>query len=143
MTRRERNSRLKCLDPYAELSDLISSWVRHDLHAATGGLGYPSHSLNFDRVQVHASSIDPTGYCARDHSLVAASVNALAATDGNLFAALAMYYKPWMIESLKDRGFPMAPSQTFYDRLVRAHAWVQSTMDAKRTRVDERSVALG
>lgn len=134
MTRRHRNARLKCLDPFAELCELIERWVIHDMEAASGGLGYPRRSLNAVNIRVLASSIDPTGYSAQDHRQVAAAVEALGAGDEELFAALCMYYKPWMLVALSERGYPQAPSQTFYDRLVRAHRWVQSELDANKSR---------
>lgn len=134
MTRRNRNSRLKCLDPYTELVELIERWVMHDLEAASGGLGYPRRSLNAVNIRVLASSIDPTGYSAQDYRQVGAAVEALAPADPDLFAALSMYYKPWMLRALIDRGYPFAPSQTYYDRLVRAHRWVQSELDANKSR---------
>lgn len=129
MTRRSRNARIQCLDPYAELCELIERWVIYDLKAATGGLGYPRKSLDFSFIQSLASSIDPTGYSAQDHGALAAAVHLLADTDEKLFAAIAMYYKPWMIAGFEARGFPRAPDQTFYNRLVRAHAWLQSELD--------------
>lgn len=134
MTRRNRNCRLKCLDPYTELVELIERWVIHDMEAASGGLGYPRRSLNAVHIQVLASSIDPTGYSAQDYRQVAAAVEALSTADADLFAALCMYYKPWMLLALSERGYPQAPSQTFYDRLVRAHRWVQSELDANKSR---------
>lgn len=132
MTRRHKNARLKCLDPYTELVELIERWVIHELHEASGGLGYPRSSLKVISVQVMASSIDPTGYSAQDHSHVADAVEELGKTDDKLFAAICMYYKPWMLPSLIQRGYPEAPSQTFYDRLVRAHSWLESAVCAKR-----------
>lgn len=141
MTRRSRNQRLKCLDPFAELVELIERWVIHDLKYATGGLGYPSKSLDFTMIYSPASSIDPTGYSAEDHSEVASVVMSLAEVDGDLFAAVAMYYKPWMLQSLIDKGYPQAPSQTFYDRLVRAHRWLDSELSVKKSRRRLESVA--
>lgn len=132
MTRRHKNARLKCLDAYTELVEMIERWVIHDLHAATGGLGYPRQSLQVASIQVLASSIDPTGYSAQDHRHVAEAVEALGKTDDKLFAAICMYYKPWMLRDLIARGYPEAPSQTFYDRLVRAHSWIDSTICAKK-----------
>lgn len=128
MTRRHRNARIQCLDPYAELCELIERWVIYDLKSATGGLGYPRKSLDFTMIYSPASSIDPTGYSAEDHGAVAKIVATLSEADPKLFAAVAMYYKPWMIESFKERGFPTAPDQTFYNRLVRAHAWMLSEL---------------
>lgn len=132
MTRRHKNARLKCLDPYTELVELIERWVIHDLHEASGSLGYPRQSLQVANIRVLASSIDPTGYSAEDHRVVAEAVESLGATDDKLFAAVCMYYKPWMLRALAERGYPEAPTQTFYDRLVRAHSWIDSTICAKR-----------
>jgi len=128
VTRRHRNARIQCLDPYAELCELIERWVVYDIKSATGGLGYPRKSLDFTMIYSPASSIDPTGYSAEDHGAVAKVVNTLSEADPKLFAAVAMYYKPWMIESFKERGYPSAPDQTFYNRLVRAHAWMLSEL---------------
>lgn len=128
MTRRSKNARLKCLDHYAELVELIERWVIHDLKEASGGLGYPRTSLHVVNIQVIASSVDPTGYSAEDHRRVADAVQALGREDEKLFAAICMYYKPWMLAALVERGYPQAPSQTFYDRLVRAHRWIESTI---------------
>lgn len=129
MTRRNKNARIQCLDPYVELCELIERWVVYDIKWATGALGYPRKSLDFSFIQSPASSIDPTGYSAQDHGTLAAAVNRLAEEDEKLFAAIAMYYKPWTIRSFEERGYPRAPDQTFYNRLVRGHAWLQSEMD--------------
>ena len=128
MTRRNRNARIQCLDPYTELCELIERWVIYDIKACTGALGYPRKSLDFSFIQSPASSIDPTGYAAQDHGDMASVVNRLAETDEKLFAAVAMYYKPWTIVGYEERGFPRAPAQTFYNRLVRAHSWMHSEM---------------
>jgi hypothetical protein len=133
MTRRHKNAaRLQCLEPYAELCDLITQWVTRDMAEAAGALGYPHQSLQAVNIRVLASSIDPTGYSAQDHAAVANAVNALSLADEKLFAAVAMYYKPWMIPAMVERGHPQAPDQTFYNRLVRAHAWLQSEVDANQ-----------
>lgn len=131
MTRRKTSARLQCLDHYAELCELIERWVVHDLKAVTGGLGFPRKSLDFTFIQSQASSIDPTGYSAEDHRTVEASVMRLAEHDDELFAAVSMYYKPWTIIGCVARGYPRAPVQTFYDRLVRAHAWLASELRAE------------
>lgn len=128
MTRRKASARIQCLDHYSELCELIERWVVHDLQSVTGGLGYPRKSLDFAFVQSPASSIDPTGYSAEDHRTVEASVLKLAEHDDGLFAAVSMYYKPWTIIGCVARGYPRAPCQTFYDRLVRAHAWLASEL---------------
>jgi len=127
--------RLRCLDPYSELCELIERWVIRDIKAAAGALGYPRKSLDFSFIQSPASCIDPTGYSAQDHSVIATAVDRLAHEDESLFATIAMYYKPWTIAGFVERGFPRAPDQTFYNRLVRAHRWLQSEMlDELKTR---------
>jgi len=128
MTRRSRNRRIQILDPYAELCELIERWVVYDIKRVTGALGYPRKSLDFSFKYSPASSIDPTGYCAEDHSDIASAVEMLAEIDGKLFAALAMYYRPWTIQAYEERGFPRAPDQTFYNRLLRAHSWLHAEM---------------
>lgn len=135
MTRRHKNApRLQCLDPYADLCELIDRWVVRDIKYITGSLGYPRKSLDFSFIQSPASSIDPTGYSAQDHGAIVVAVNRLAEEDEPLFAAMAMYYKPWTIPGFQERGFPRAPDQTFYNRLVRAHRWLQSELDCELRR---------
>src|SRR5574337_1137 len=134
MTRRNRNAILQCLDPYYDLVRLIERWMIHDIKAQSGALGYPTRSYALDRVQVLASSVDPMGYSRADYADVESAFNQLRTDDLELFAAASMYYKPWCIPVMTAAGFHAAPNQTFYNRLVRAHAWIRSEIDAKKSR---------
>lgn len=121
--------RLAILDRYADLCRLLETWVVHEVQATAGTLGYPRQAAGFGQGQVRqAGYVDPTGYSAWDHRAVARSVDALAHADRDLYAAVQCYYMPWTVQGLVDEGFPFPPirSQTYYDRLERAHAWLQS-----------------
>jgi len=121
--------RLAILDRYADLCKLIEMWVIHEVQATAGSLGYPKKAAGFGEGQARqAGYVDPTGYSAWDHRAVARAVDSLAAADRELFAAVQCYYMPWTVPSLLEAGFPFPPnrSQTYYDRLERAHAWLQS-----------------
>lgn len=121
--------RLAILDRYADLCKLIEMWVRHELQATTGSLGYPRQSAGFGEGQARqAGYVDPTGYSAWDHRAVERSLNALAHAEPDLWAAVKMHYMTWTIPAMMSQGHPFPPrcAQTYYDRLTRAHAWLNS-----------------
>lgn len=121
--------RLSILDRYADLCKLIELWVVHEMQATSGSLGYPKKSPGFGEGQARqAGYVDPTGFSAWDHRAVANAIDALSKHDQHLFAAVKMHYMAWTIPALIDAGFPFPPdrAQTFYDRLQRAHAWLDS-----------------
>jgi hypothetical protein len=116
----------------AWLVSLLSQWALHDLRSQTGGLGYASGSSWMRGLKSSpASSIDPTGYAARDFRDVEAAMQDLMQTGTNLWAALMMYYRPWVIEAFKREGYPFQTS-TYYDRLHRAHGEIATAMDRAR-----------
>ncbi len=118
--------RLKILDPYAELCSLIERWVRHSLAEATAGLGYPRSAAGFgEATQRQSGYVDPTGHSLWDHQSVAKALDALASADGDMFAAVKMYYMPWTTQEMMRQGYPFAPDKTYYNRLERAHRWLQ------------------
>lgn len=121
--------RLAILDRYSDLCKLIEMWVIHEVQSTAGSLGYPKKSPGFGEGQARqAGYVDPTGYSAWDHRAVARAIDKLAEHDAELFAAVKMYYMAWTVAPLVAQGFPFPPvrSQTYYDRLERAHAWLQS-----------------
>ena len=122
--------RLKLLDAHADLCSMLERWVIHQIHSLTGGLGYPRKSLDFSYVTSPASSIDPTGFSAEDHRDTEQAFQNLCEADQDLAAAIKMYYMPWTIRALEDAGYPVAPNQTYYDRLKRAHQWMESEMSS-------------
>jgi hypothetical protein len=106
------------------LVSLLNQWAIHDLRSNTGGLGFASGSSWMRGLKSSpASSIDPTGYAARDYRDVEAALEDLRVNGVNLWASLMMYYKPWVIAAFRDEGYPFATS-TYYDRLHRAHTEV-------------------
>jgi hypothetical protein len=123
----------------AWLVSLLSQWALHDLRSQTGGLGYASGSSWMRGLKSSpASSIDPTGYAARDFRDVEAAMEDLRVNGVNLWAALMMYYRPWAVAAFQNEGYPFQNS-TYYDRLHRGHAEVAVFMGAARNR---REVAL-
>jgi hypothetical protein len=118
----------------AWLVSLLSQWAIHDLRSQTGGLGYASGSSWMRGLKSSpASSIDPTGYAARDFRDVEAAMEDLRATGLNLWAALMMYYRPWAIKAFQAEGYPFQTS-TYYDRLHRAHTEVAIHMNAAKAK---------
>jgi len=120
--------RLKILESHSDLCALLDRWVIHQMKSVTGGLGYPHKSLDFSYIQSPASSIDPTGYSAEDHGDTDTAFANLCDSDLKLAAAIKMHYMPWTIPALVHEGYPTAPLQTYYDRLVRAHVWMESEL---------------
>lgn len=117
----------------AWLVSLLNQWAIHDLRTQTGGLGYASGSSWMRGLKSSpASSIDPTGYAARDFRDVDAAVHDLMQTGTNLWAALMMYYKPWVVPAFREEGYPWQNS-TYYERLHRAHTEVERSMASIRT----------
>lgn len=116
------------------LVSLLNQWALHDLRSETGGLGYASGS-NWMRglKSSPASSVDPTGYAARDFRQIEAAMKNLMETGTNLWAAVMMYYKPWCIPAFRAEGYPHNTS-VFYERLHRAHRHLSNYMDATRNK---------
>lgn len=119
------------------LVGLLSQWAIHDLRSQTGGLGYASGSSWMRGFKSSpASSIDPTGFAARDFRDVEAAMDDLRQNGVNLWAALMMYYRPWIIRAFRAEGYPFQNS-TYYDRLHRGHTEVALQMNAiRRKRLD-------
>lgn len=114
------------------LVSLLNQWARHDLRTQTGGLGYASGCGWMRGLKSSpASSVDPTGYAARDFRQVEAAMQDLMQAGTNLWAAVMMYYKPWVIPAFKAEGYPHNTS-VFYERLHRAHRHLVDHMDAAR-----------
>jgi hypothetical protein len=108
----------------AWLVSLLNQWALHDLRSQTGGLGYASGSSWMRGLKSSpASSIDPTGYAARDFRDVESAMEDLRVNGVNLWAALMMYYRPWAVAAFQNEGYPFQNS-TYYDRLHRGHAEV-------------------
>jgi hypothetical protein len=120
--------RLKALDVHADLCSMLERWVIHTLQSVIGGLGYPRKSLDFSFVTSPASSVDPTGYAAQDYSDLESALDKLKDADVELFCAIKAMYMPWTIPALVAAGCKVAPHQTYYDRIKRAHVWLESEM---------------
>jgi hypothetical protein len=111
------------------LVSLLNQWAVHDLRSQTGGLGYASGSSWMRGLKSSpASSIDPTGYAARDFRDVDGAMNELRITNRNHWAAVSMYYKPWVVENFKTEGFPFG-NRLYFDRLQRAHKLLSEHME--------------
>lgn len=118
----------------AWLVSLLNQWALHDLRSQTGGLGYASGSSWMRGLKSSpASSIDPTGYAVRDFRDVEAAMRELMEGETPLWAAVTMYYKPWVVEAFKTEGYPFGTS-TYYDRLHRAHAQIALVMGRIKAR---------
>lgn len=127
----------------AWLVSLLNQWALHDLRSQTGGLGYASGSSWMRGLKSSpASSIDPTGYAARDFRDVEAAMENLMANGTNLWAAVVMYYKPWAVAAFVAEGYPFQNS-TFYERLHKGHTYLEKHMEEARSyRVTVRRMAL-
>lgn len=116
----------------AWLVSLLNQWAIHSLRSETGGLGFASGSGWMRGLKSSpASSVDPTGYAARDFREVDAAMDSLRQNGLNLWAAVTMYYKPWTVNAFRAEGYPFA-SSTYYDRLHRGHSEIAWAMDAAR-----------
>lgn len=121
----------------AWLVSLLNQWAIHDLRSQTGGLGYASGSSWMRGLKSSpSSSIDPTGFSARDFRDIETVMEELLVTDISLWAALMMYYRPWAVDAFRHEGYPFGNS-TYYDRLHRGHteaALAMGVLRAKRER---------
>lgn len=116
----------------AWLVSLLNQWAIHDLRSQTGGLGYASGSSWMRGLKSSpASSIDPTGYAARDFREVEQAMEHLRTSELNLWAALMMYYRPWVIKAFQEQGYPFQTS-TYYERLHRGHRLTACFMEEAR-----------
>ena len=114
----------------AWLVSLLNRWALREVPGRQ--LGYASGSSWMRGLKSSpSSSIDPTGYSAEDYTDVEAAMKDLMENGTNLWAALMMYYKPWVIENFKAEGYPFQ-SSTYYERLHRGHAEVAATMERWR-----------
>lgn len=113
----------------AWLVSLLNQWSLHDLRSQTGGLGYASGSSWMRGLKSSpASSIDPTGYAARDFRDIEQSMERMRGTAVHWWAAVMMYYRPWCVNAFREAGYPFNDSR-YYDRLHRAHAKLAEWMD--------------
>lgn len=111
------------------LVSLLNQWAIHDLRSETGGLGYASGSSWMRGLKSSpASAIDPTGFAARDFRDVETALDELRQTGTNLWAAVMMYYKPWIVQAFREEGYPFVNS-TYYERLHRGHAEIVASME--------------
>lgn len=116
----------------AWLVSLLNQWALHDFRSQTGGLGYASGSSWMRGLKSSpASSIDPTGYAARDFRDVEAAMDALRVTAVHWWAAITMYYKPWSVAAFREAGYPFNDSR-YYDRLHRGHKALAASMEEWR-----------
>ena len=123
----------------AWLVGLLNQWARHDLRTETGGLGFASGSSWMRGLKSSpASSIDPTGFEARDFRDVDAAMDDLREKGTTMWAAVTMYYKPWCVAAFREEGYPFCTT-TYYDRLHRGHselAWfLDNLREARRLKV--------
>lgn len=127
----------------AWLVGLLNQWAIHDLRSQTGGLGYASGSSWMRGLKSSpASSIDPTGFAARDFRDVEAAMDDLRVNGINLWAALMMYYRPWCVGAFRSEGYPFQTS-TYYERLHRGHAEVALQLNAIRQKRLDLAAELG
>jgi hypothetical protein len=116
----------------AWLVSLLNQWARHDLSTQTGGLGFASGSSWMRGLKSSpASAIDPTGYAARDFRDVEQVMSDLMRSTRHLWAAVTMYYKPWVVDSFRKEGFPFN-DRLYFARLHRAHEVLAEDMEAVR-----------
>jgi hypothetical protein len=113
----------------AWLVQLLTMWVRKEFAAELGHLGYASGSSWMRGLKASpASSIDPTGFAARDFGDLEAALRYMEEAHANQLAAVLMYYKPWKIKACEAQGHPFGNS-TFYERLHRGHKLIADHMD--------------
>ena len=126
----------------AWLVSLLNQWAIHSLRSETGGLGFASGSSWMRGLKSSpASSIDPTGYAARDFRDVDAAMDTLRRDQPKLWAAVNMYYKPWVVDSFKAEGYPHGNS-TFWERLERGHREIAWFMDCRKAQAEEIKVLV-
>ena len=124
------------------LVQLLVMWVRKGFAAELGHLGYASGSSWMRGLKASpSSSVDPTGFAARDFGDLDASLKMLDEMDKTLLAALLMHYKPWVIDAFKAEGYPFGNS-TYYERLHRSHKVIADYMDVLKAARARQSMPL-
>jgi hypothetical protein len=108
------------------LVSLMCQWVRRQEDLQGGALGYPSQAAFLTVGRSTAAHTDPTGFSAKEFDELERTLESCRVDETSLWAALMMYYKPWVIESFKAEGWPFAPNRIYWENLVRAHEWVSS-----------------
>jgi hypothetical protein len=125
------------------LVSLLNQWAIHDLRSQTGGLGYASGSSWMRGLKSSpASSIDPTGFAARDFRDIEQAMEQLRTVAEHWWAAVMMYYRPWSVQAFREQGFPFNDSR-YYDRLHRAHSRLAEAMDEIKAKRAEHLEKLG
>lgn len=91
-------------------------------------IGYPTKSTGFsERTSGGYDHSTPMDFCADDYTDLEAALNVLREIKPEQFAAMMMYYKPWVIKSLQAEGHAFGNS-TYYQRLHAAHSFVATKL---------------
>lgn len=115
----------------AWLVSLMSRWSLRQLRGETSALGYPSKAAGFsEKTTGGYSHTNPTAFGVEDFRDLDAALKDLCVNRQWQFAAMMMYYKPWIVQNMKGEGYPFNDS-TYYKRLHSAHEYVARLMDAK------------
>ena len=115
------------------LVSLMCQWARRELAGQDGGLGYPKKSAF---LLIHSNTparVDPTGESAQDFRELDEALKTCLKEREELWVALMMYYRPWGIQALMQRGYPFGNS-TYYSRLHLAHKWVSEQITQKKVK---------
>jgi hypothetical protein len=118
------------------LVSLLVRWAVRDVPGRE--LGYASGCgwMRGLKSSPATSIVDPVGFSACDFSDIEAGMVWLHEAYQPAWAAVMMYYKPWVIKALQDEGFPFgAGNKTYYNRLHDGHdrlAGRLNEMKAKR-----------
>lgn len=122
----------------AWLVGLLNQWARRELASIDRTLGFASGSSWMRGLKSSpASSIDPTGYAARDFRELEKGLERLCDEGRVQWAALMMYYKPWVVRAFQEEGYPFGrESKTYYNRLHEGHRMLAGYMDEYRQIVE-------
>lgn len=115
------------------LVSLMCQWARRIASEENGGLGYPKKAAFLTIGFSKSAKTDPTEFSAKDYSDLNAALAYLCENEFPRWAAMMMYYKPWVIPAFQAEGWPFG-NQTYYNRLHAAHLIVSQHIDANKPR---------
>ena len=112
------------------LVSLMCQWAVREWQGLHGALGFPRKSAGFsEKTTGGYNHSNPTALSFKDFRDLQDSLEGLRMAHVDLWAAMMMYYQPWVVEAFKEQGYPFENS-SYYHRLHRAHRLLADMIDA-------------
>lgn len=113
----------------------MTRWAIRQLRGESSALGYPAKAAGFsEKTTGGYNHSNPTAFGIEDFRDLDEALQLLCNERKWQFAAMMMYYKPWIVVEMKAEGYPFGNS-TYYQRLHSAHDYVAGIMDLRKNRI--------